>query len=575
MNLFRNHFIMSVALLTLGLAMLSHSKKIYSFKQPIAYKHVVTYDWFEYKGQDAVFERSDKTNDDYFNPILAGFYSDPSICRVDDAYYMVTSSFSYFPGLPLFKSTDLVHWKQIGHVITKASQANFSGGVSRGLFAPTIRYHNGVFYVICTNVSSKGNFIVTSTNPEMGWSDPIWLPEIDGIDPDLFFDDNGKVYITHNGPPPNNISKHNGHRAIYTWEYDLQQQKIVSNQKLLVDGGTDMAKEPVWIEGPHMFKKDGYYYLFCAEGGTGYQHSEVVFRSRHIYGPYTSYENNPILTQRHLPKNRAHQITTTGHADFVELPNGDWWGVYLGCRPYEVEYYNTGRETFMLPLKWQENGWPTFQQGTQPHPFVHLRPALPLSQERIEPTSGNFVSRDDFESDKLDVLWNFLRTPDRQFYDIEGGTLVMEPQAESMHEVSKFSFIGRRQQHSNFEVATKFSFAPSKSGEAAGLVAFQNEKHYLFLGKRRNEQGNLEVFLEQSFGETLEILASKVVENEDDDLLVRIVGRTKYYDFYYKQNEHDDWRLLKANVDASLLSTKVAKGFVGSMLAMYASKNHF
>ncbi|WP_053992293.1 glycoside hydrolase family 43 protein [Mangrovimonas sp. TPBH4] len=575
MRSFKNQLFLSVAVLSLGLGLISNTKNFSNLKQPIAYNPTVAFDWFEYKGQDAVFENNSPTQNEYVNPILAGFYPDPSICRAGDSYYLITSSFSYFPGLPIFKSTDLVNWKQIGHVITRKSQADFTGGVSRGLFAPTIRFHQGTFYVICTNVSSKGNFIVTSTNPEEGWSDPIWLPEIDGIDPDLFFDDDGKVYITHNGPPPGNISKHNGHRAIYTWEYDLKRQKIVSNQKLLVDGGTDMAKEPVWIEAPHIFKKNGYYYLFCAEGGTGYNHSEVVFRSKHIYGPYVSYENNPILTQRHLSKDRPDQITTAGHADFVELPNGDWWGVYLGCRPYDDDYYNTGRETFMLPVTWEANGWPVFVKGTEAHPFVHERPDLPLSKEKVDPTTGNFLSRDEFSSGSLDLVWNFLRTPKGPFYHFKDGQLLMEARTESMHDESKFSFIGRRQQHTSFEVASKFSFQPSQTSQASGLVAFQNEKHYLFIGKRFNEQGNTEVFLEQSFGDSLEILASKVLEESSHDLWVKIVGRTKYYDFYYKQNKDDDWRLLKANVDASLLSTKVAKGFVGSMLAMYASSEHF
>ncbi len=575
MKVLKNQFILFVALISLGLVLVSNAKFFSNLKQPIAYNEEVAFDWFEYQGQDTMFDSNIPTQNEYVNPILAGFYPDPSICRAENAYYLVTSSFSYFPGLPIFKSSDLVNWKQIGHVITRKSQADFNGGVSRGLFAPTIRYHQGTFFVICTNVSSKGNFIVTSTNPEEGWSEPIWLPEIDGIDPDLFFDDDGKIYITHNGPPPGNISKHNGHRAIYTWEYDLKKQKVISDQKLLVDGGTDMAKEPVWIEAPHIFKKDGYYYLFCAEGGTGYNHSEVVFRSKHIYGPYTSYENNPILTQRHLPKERSNQITTTGHADFVELPNGDWWGVYLGCRPYGDDHYNTGRETFMLPLKWEANGWPVFEQGNDPHLFVYTRPELALNTEQIPPTTGNFVNRDDFDSGSLGNIWNFIRTPNSQWYTLENGQLLVTPQDENMHEETKFSFIGRRQQHASFEVATEFSFVPSQSTGAAGLVAFQNEKHYLFIGKRLTDQGNSEVFLEQSFGDSLEILASKALEEHNQNLWVKIVGRSKYYDFYYKQHKDEDWRLLKANVDASLLSTKVAKGFVGSMLAMYASSNHF
>ena len=173
----------------------------------------------------------------------------------------------------------------------------------------------------------------------------------------IFFDEDGKVYITHNGTPPNNVSQYDGHRAIYTFKYDIVNHKIVGESKLIVNGGTDMSKKPVWIEGPHIFKKEDFYYLICAQGGTGYNHSEVVFRSENVLGPYESYENNPILMQTHLDSNRKNEISTTGHADFVQLSNGDWWAVFLGCRPYGMELYNTGRETFMMPVEWK-NGWP-------------------------------------------------------------------------------------------------------------------------------------------------------------------------------------------------------------------------
>lgn len=554
-------------------------KKIFQKTQPIAYPGEAAFDWFHYEGQDAVFKTISKSGDEYLNPILAGFYPDPSICRVDDKFYLINSSFAYFPGLPIFESTDLVNWKQIGNIIDRKEQADFSGaGVSGGMYAPTIRYNKGTFYVICTNVSGKGNFIVTTKNPKGPWSNPIMVPEVDGIDPDIFFDEDGKVYITHNGPPPNNISLHNGHRAIYAFEYDLEKQKRIGESKLIVNGGTDMVIKPVWVEGPHIIKKDGFYYLICAQGGTGYNHSEVVFRSKNIFGPYESYANNPILTQKHLDPNRENEISTTGHADFVQLSNGDWWSVFLGCRPYESDLYNTGRETFMMPVEWR-NGWPEIVDGNKPLPFVNKKPNLPSSKEVVLPRTGNFISRDDFNEDKLGFEWNFIRTPPEKWFELNNGTLYIKPRKESIQTITNFSFIGRRQQHMQFEVSTKFSYVLTNALQTAGLVAFQNEKQYFLLGKRLNAEGKVEVFLEETAATinkgTPTILAKKELGDKSKGLYLKIEGNKRYYDFYYKTSEKGQWMSLAKDIDAAILSTNKAGGFVGTFLAMYASENHF
>jgi len=264
----------------------------------------------------------------YRNPILAGFYPDPSICRVGNDYYIVTSSFAYFPGLPIFHSTDMVNWKQVGHAMNRNEQLDqTNAGVSRGLFAPTIRYHNGTFYIICTLIDKGGNFIITAKDAKGPWSNPVWLPEVEGIDPSIFFDTTGKVYITYNNVPPGNRSLYDGHRTIRMVQFDIEQMKVVGNEKIIVNGGVDINKKPVWIEAPHIFKKDDWYYLICAEGGTGYNHSEVVFRSREPEGPYIPYEQNPILTKRQLDKTRKDPITTAGHAYYVETTG--WQGYAL------------------------------------------------------------------------------------------------------------------------------------------------------------------------------------------------------------------------------------------------------
>ncbi|MEN2402505.1 glycoside hydrolase family 43 protein [Flavobacterium sp. MC2016-06] len=548
-------------------------------KQPIAKSNYASFDWFDYKGKDDAYVNVSKSDSEYYNPILAGFYPDPSICRVGDKFYLVNSSFCYFPGLPISESTDLVNWKQIGNAITRPEQGDFNNSsLSRGMFAPTIRYHKGIFYVICTNVSGVGNFIVTAKNPAGPWSNPIALPNVKGIDPDLFFDEDGKAYITHNGPPPNNVSVHDGHRAIYMFEYDVANKKTVGEAKLVINGGTDMAIKPVWIEGPHVIKKAGYYYLICAQGGTGFNHSEVVFRSKNIFGPYESYANNPIMTQKNLDPNRKNEVSTTGHADFVELPNGDWWTVFLGCRPYGMDLYNTGRETFMMPVEWKNN-WPEIVGGNQPIPMINKRPNLPLSKEKTEPLSGNFTSHDDFTSDKLDLKWSFIRTPLEKWYDLKGGKLAIKARKESIHTETNFSFIGRRQQHLKFEASTKLEFTTTDTLQAAGLVAFQNEKHFLLIGKRLNANNKQEVFLEKAAikndnGKS-EIIAKSEINSKAKELYLKIEGRARFYDFYYKTSSKGEWILLAKDIDGVILSTKEAGGFVGTYLAMYASSNHF
>ncbi|MDR1718453.1 MAG: glycoside hydrolase family 43 protein, partial [Prevotella sp.] len=311
--------------------------------------------YFQYKGQDACFAQAINDRNQYSNPVLSGFYPDPSICRKGSDYYLVTSTFSYYPGIPIFHSTDLVNWVQIGNVLNRPSQLQLKAGIrlSGGIYAPTIRYnkYNDTFYLITTCTDGIGNFIVKTKNPkENNWSEPVPL-HFGGIDPDIFFDEDGKAYIVHNDEPDGK-PEWDGHRSIWLRQFSVEGDSIFGEKKMIVDGGTDKAKHPVWIEAPHLYKINGYYYLLCAEGGTSVQHSEVVFRSESIFGPYIPWKNNPILTQRDLPENRKNPVTSAGHADLIQTAEGDWYAVFLACRPYEGNYYNTGRETFMLPVTW-------------------------------------------------------------------------------------------------------------------------------------------------------------------------------------------------------------------------------
>lgn len=508
----------------------------------------------------------------YYNPILAGFYPDPSICRVGDDYYLVNSTFAYFPGIPVFHSRDLVNWKLIGHVMDRVEQMNLEGlGVSEGIFAPAIRFHDGLFYVTCTLVGAGGNYVVTAQNPAGPWSNPVWLPQIDGIDPSLFFDQDGKAYIVYNSVAPNNRPLYEGHRTIRMYQFDYEKLKVISPEIILVNGGTDISKKPIWIEGPHIFRKDNFYYLICAEGGTSWEHSEVVFRSEQVTGPYVPYAKNPILTQRHLDPNRPHPITCTGHADLVMTPAGDWWAVFLGCRPYLPEYegfFNTGRETFMAPVKWID-GWPVIDPD---HAEIQYSYPLPIILEKpIKadiPYSGNFRIRDDFDSEKLDLNWVFLRTPHTKWYSLSDrrGSLAIQLRPETCSGKSNPSFIGRRQQHLCGSVSTAMDFVPVSEFEKAGLLVFQNEKHYYFLGKSI-EKGEPVVQLYK----TDTLLASHKI-GEGRNIRLKVVADGAEYSFYYA-TKPEEWILLKDKVDARFLSTRVAGGFVGCMYAMYATSS--
>jgi len=509
----------------------------------------------------------------YTNPILAGFYPDPSICRVGDDYYIVNSSFSYFPGLPIFHSKDLVNWKQIGNAMDRVEQLDLRGaGVSRGLFAPTIRYHNGTYYIICTLIDKGGNFIITAKDPKGPWSNPVWLPKVDGIDPSLFFDDNNKAYILYNSIPPNNVSLHDGHRTIRMQEFDVAKMKAIGEEKIIINGGTDMAKKPVWIEGPHVFKKDGWYYLICAEGGTGYNHSEVVFRSKTMDGPFISYEKNPILTQRHLSRDRKDPITTTGHADFVETPDGKWYAVFLGCRPYEGDYYNIGRETFMTPVEWKD-GWPTINPGFETVQYKYPVPMPGQTKLVYNNFSGNFYYKNDFINKTLDPRFVFLRDPEKNLYDLSSkkGFLSLPLKSSVVSGVENPAFVGFRQSNLKGYASTSLAFTAISPNEKAGLIIFQNEKHYYYLCKSiENNEAVVQLYKSQAKeGEKDELIVSKKL-NSTKELQLKIEAKGDTYLFYYAE-KNNSWILLKGEVNGKFLSTKEAGGFVGSVFGLYST----
>jgi alpha-N-arabinofuranosidase len=494
------------------------------------------------------------------NPILSGCYPDPSICRVGNDYYVVTSTFEYFPGLPIFHSRDLVHWHQIGHVLNRASQLPLDEvRASGGLYAPTIRYSNGTFYVINTLVDGKtkaGAFIVTAADPAGPWSEPHWLKDAPGIDPSLFFDDDGCVWYVGNRMAAQ--SHYEGHTEIWLQELNIKSMRLIGKPQVLWDGA---LKRAIWAEAPHIYKIDGRYYLMIAEGGTAHDHAVTIARSDNVIGPYEVNPRNPILTHRHLGLD--YPIVGTGHADLVDTPSGEWWMVCLAMRPYGGYYYNLGRETFLVPVRWEE-GWPIVSPGTGRVEFTYPVPNL---REQTWPSPP---ACDDFESSALGFQWNSLRTPPDEFMSLSErpGYLRLRLRPPRMSEPTNPSFVGRRQQHMHFTTRTKLDFRPHNENECAGLTLSQNNNfHFLLIITKGTEpivrlvkraQGVEQLLAEASIGE--------------GEIYLKVEAHEQDYHFYFA-NQPGEWRVLAEHVDGRILSTPVAGGFVGAYIAMYASSN--
>lgn len=527
---------------------------------------------FVYQGNDQVYKDYPLGSDEFYSPILQGCYPDPSICRKGNDYYLVNSSFAMFPGVPIFHSNDLVNWKQIGHVLDRTSQLKVSDcGISAGVYAPDIKYnpHNDTFYMITTQFSGGfGNMVVKTQDPLKGWSDPIKLA-FEGIDPSLFFDEDGKAYVVHNDAPLK--AQYEGHRVIKIWDYDLENDRVVpGTDRVIVDGGVDIRKKPIWIEGPHIYKKDGRYYLMCAEGGTGDWHSEVVFVADKATGPYHPAPSNPILTQRHFPSPRVNAVDWAGHADLVSTPDGKYYGVFLGIRPNEKGLVNSGRETFMLPVDWSGE-FPVFENGLVP---LECKIKMPVGVKNLTGQNGffpngNFTFKDDFSADALDFRWIAMRGPREDFLlkDRKGGIRIL-PFATNVHEVKPISALFHRQQHREFSATVTLSYSPKAVNELAGLTCYQSERfNYVFgitcvdkvhkLVLARTERGKCKVLA------TVDLLTKSPVT-------LQVEAKGDNYRFNYSI-DGGELQNLGGTVSGDILSTNVAGGFTGSLIGLYAT----
>lgn len=423
------------------------------------------------------------------NPIIPGYYPDPSICRVGDDFYLANSSFELCPGVPIFHSKDLANWEQIGHAVTMEKGFHMEKNVGvGGVMAPTLRYHDGVFYMLNANFSDKGNYIVTATNPAGPWSEPHWLEDVPGIDASLFIDNDGQAYVMGTGDVWDNGAG-KMERGIWLAKYDLANFRMAGEPFTIFNSAMRVASAP---EAPHLYHVGEYYYLMIAEGGTEHYHSVVVARSKELFAFYEANPANPVMTHRHMGFKAP--ILNVGHADLVELQDGSWYAVMLASRLIDGECKNLGRETFICPVAW-ERGWPLFSPETGKVEWEYDAPeSLPWTEYPAEETF------DDFDSEKLNMYWTFWGTPYEKFYGIQNSKLslrcIRQALADDMQpmgfgkELRKnqfVAFLARRQRQMDTTITCQMTFTPQDT-ESAGLAVVQAMNHQYHL-ERAVEDG--------------------------------------------------------------------------------------
>jgi alpha-N-arabinofuranosidase len=486
------------------------------------------------------------------NPILPGYHPDPSIVRVGEDYYMVNSTFEWFPGMPVHHSRDLVNWELIGYGLHRPEQLELQKGLGdyMGIFAVTIRYHDGLFYLITTCVQCKksGNFYITAENPSGPWSDPVWL-DSPGIDPSLMWDDDGKVYYVGHG----NLKEEQewpDQQGVWLQELDTEQGKLVGKRVQLTHGHANNA---VWAEGPHLYRINGKYLLMLAEGGTGFNHSVTVHHSDDVFGPYVADQVNPVLTHRHLGED--YPVHSIGHADLVQTQKGDWWSVMLGKR-YVDGYTLLARETFLTPVRF-EGQRPVFNPGIGKVLLEQERPDLRWAPVEQPP------ARDEFDGGALGLEWNMLRTPHSHWHHLSDGRLELDLRPEVLDDLANPSLLARRIRDHDFTAALKLEFAPAQETGKAGMVLYRRSTcHYQFLREK-----DALVITRTVKGEKTEVAR---VAWGSDTVVLKAEAKGLDLQFSYGESENDLQPLGDVQT-MTVLSFEVADGFNGPYVGMYAT----
>ena len=479
----------------------------------------------------------------FTNPVIAGFHPDPSVCRVGDDYYLACSSFEYFPGVPIFHSRDLVHWDQVGNALDRPSQLHLPPQTpsSGGVYAPTLRHHAGRFWLITTNVATgSGSMVFTTTDPAGPWSDPIALPGVPGIDPDLAWDEQGRCWCTYAGVEQVRIDPETGESF---------------GPPHPVWSGTPGARAP---EAPHLYRIGGTWYLMIAEGGTERGHGVSIARGPAPYGPFDPCPANPILSHRSTER----PIQNTGHADLVEAPDGSWWMVLLGVRPGggTPGWHVLGRETYLAPVTWVD-GWPVVGE------VAPVMAAPPWPPSPVAPPAV----RDDFDADRLHPHWVSLRSRPAECWSTtqRPGWLRLRARGSSMDDAD-VTFMGRRQQHPSCRVRTLIDPTDGRGGLSVRL----DEQHHYDI-----EAGDGEVRVSARIGSVGPVVATRPVPAGPVELRIDVLASSGDWD---PRREPDLLRLgfqwadgrfeLLAELDGRYLSTEVAGGFTGRVMGMYAAR---
>ncbi|MBE5877251.1 MAG: glycoside hydrolase family 43 protein [Lachnospiraceae bacterium] len=514
----------------------------------------------------------------YTNPILPGFHPDPSICRVGEDFYLVTSTFEYFPGLPIYHSRDLVTWEQIGHVLTRDSQVKLPKGAPNclGIYAPTIRYHEGVYYCIVTNVAPPENinFIVTATDPAGEWSDPIRLP-FGGIDPSLFFDDDGRVYYTGTDS------------GVFICEINVETGEAIGEKQYAWNGTG--ANNP---EGPHLYKINGYYYLMIAEGGTELGHMTTIARAKVVLGPYESCPHNPILTNRgtELP------IKAIGHADLFTDVNGNWWAVCLGNRPLSYPFrHNMGRETMLVPVEWK-NGWPVCGNNGHVEESISVDRVVEKKTQHMlmgneagcmsDETAKNIGANegvngvrdwhyiagsdvtDKFNTTDLHPSWNYIYHPTGNLVEPTKDGVLLHGNQYALNEDESKALICRRQEHFDFAATVKLSLLNSTDEGEVGISVYMNPRHH-YEAALTVVNGMCSIVLKRQIGS---LKATEVViPYTDNTVTLRLEGSKEVYRFSYSVDGES--YLPIGEGEAQYLTTEVGGCFTGNYIALYAAKH--
>lgn len=481
------------------------------------------------------------------NPIIRGFYPDPSICEAEGKYYIACSSFQYLPGVPIFESEDLVNWKQVANALTRTTQVELHQVPSSGgVFAPTLRYHDGTFYMVTNNNTFGKNFYIYTTDIKGEWSEPIFVDQ-EGIDPSLLFD-HGKVYFTSNGN-------------------DEQGKGCILQCKIDIKTGEKLTESiPVWsgnggryLESPHLYHIGEWYYLMAAEGGTEYGHMITYARSSDPFGPFESYSANPVLTNRNLGGNQS-QIQGIGHGDLIQDKKGNYYIVCLGFRQIGQwqPYHHLGREVFLAPVYWQEDGW--FTAGDQ----GIVTEWLDVDLEGKQDTDIYSVS---FESAaKSDLRWSYLRDYHKENYKFTDKGLKLKGTEITLDQADTPTFVGIRQ--SEFHTCLKVSV----SGEAkkAGVTFYMDECQHYDLALIQKE-GVRQVMLRLHIGDaicvvrTVDLPSSEAIPEISVELLV--ISDPEKYDFYCIIKDEKEFL---GSARTKYLSSEVAGGFTGVLMGLYA-----